>query len=231
MAGESAFEKRLTAETTMDKVEGLLEHFNLPPKAITFIRKNARILQIAIAIVVVVIVATSLYGSYRDKQREEAASALSKAMQVEEEGRAAALGKVAAEYASTSSGLWARIELAHLDMDKGEYAAAVAKYRQILADTKSDSPLHPLVLFALAQACEADRKFAEAAAEYDRLKDFKGYESLAYQGLARLEEAQGRLDKAIAVYNNFLLAIGDDPSLAQVREQVESAIARLKARQ
>ena len=27
---ESAFNKRLTEETAMDKVEGLLEHFNLP---------------------------------------------------------------------------------------------------------------------------------------------------------------------------------------------------------
>ncbi len=38
MASESAFNKKLTAETNMDKVEGLLEHFNLPPKVIDFIR-------------------------------------------------------------------------------------------------------------------------------------------------------------------------------------------------
>ena len=56
MASESAFNKRLTEETSMDQVEGLLEHLNLPPKAIDFIRKNQRMLQIALAVVVAVVV-------------------------------------------------------------------------------------------------------------------------------------------------------------------------------
>ena len=231
MAGESVFEKRLTAETTMDRVEGLLEHFNLPPKAITFIRKHAKVLKIGIAALVVAIVATSLYGSYRDKRREQAASALAQAMQVEEAGRGAALSKVVADFGSTSSGLWARIELAHLEMGKGAFAVAAAQYREILGQTDSKSPLHGLLLYSLAQALEADKKYPEAAAEYDRLKAVKGYENLGYQGMARLEESQGNLDKAIAIFNNFLLSIGDDPSLAQAKEQIEGNIARLKARQ
>lgn len=231
MAGESVFEKRLTAETTMDRVEGLLEHFNLPPKVITFIRKHAKILKIGISCLVVVIVATSLYGSYREKRRDEAASALAMAMQLTEEGRGEALGKVVADYASTTSGLWARIELAHLEMGKGAFASAASKYREILVQSDSKSPLYGLLLFSLAQAFEGDKKYLEAAAEYDRLKGIKGYEILAYQGMARLEESQGNLDKAIAIYNNFLLSIGDDPSLAQAKEQVEGNVARLKARQ
>ena len=80
MASDSAFNKRLTAETTLDKVEGLLEHFNLPPRTIRFIRANLRLIQFAIAVLVAAIVFWSLYSSYRDRQREEGASALSKAM-------------------------------------------------------------------------------------------------------------------------------------------------------
>jgi hypothetical protein len=230
MAGESAFEKRLAAETTMDRVEGLLEHFNLPPKVITFIRRHAKTLKIVLAVVVVVVVSVALYDSYREQQREEAASALARALQVEEERKPDALAKVTAEYSSTTSALWARIELANLEMVKGSFSSAASQYNDILGKTDEESPLFALVLYALAQAYEADAKYGEAFREYDRLKNVKGYENLAYQGMARLEEAQGNLDKAIAIFNNFLLTIGDDPSLAQVKEQVEGDVARLKSR-
>ncbi len=230
MAGESAFEKRLTAETTMDRVEGLLEHFNLPPKAIIFIRRHARTLKIVLVVVVMAIVSVSLYGSYRQQQREAAASALAKALQLGEESKKEALSKVAADYSSTTSSLWARIELANLEMRKGSFASAASQYGEILGQTANDGPLSALVLYALAQAYEADAKYAEATREYDRLKNVKGYENIAYQGMARLEEAQGNLDKAIAIFNNFLLTIGDDPSLAQAKEQIQGNVARLKSR-
>jgi tetratricopeptide (TPR) repeat protein len=230
MASESAFNKRLTAETTLDKVEGLLEHFNLPPKVISFIRGNLKMIQIAVAVVVAAIVFTSLYGSYREKLREEASSALAKALQQSKEGQTEALRKVSEEYGSTSSALWAKVELAHLDMQKGSFTEAGDKYRKILAGIDNTDPLYPLVLFSLAQAFEMDKNFPEAAKEYDHLKGFKGYEQIAYSGMGRLEEVQGNIEKAIGVYNNFLLSTGDDPSLAQAKEQVNGKIARLKAR-
>jgi len=230
MASESAFNKRLTAETTIDKGEGLLEHFNLPPKAISFIRGNLRIIQIAIGLIVAAIVFTSLYGSYQEKLKEDASSALAKAMQQSKEGQAEALRKVSEEYGSTSSALWAKIGIAHLDMQNGSFTEAADKYRKILTGIKSADPLYPLVLFSLAQALEADKKFPDATKEYDLLKNFKGYEHIAYSGMGRLEEVQGNIEKAIAVYNNFLLSIGDDPSFAQAKEQIDGKIARLKAR-
>ncbi len=230
MASDSAFNKRLTAETTLDKVEGLLEHFNLPPRAIRFIRANLRLIQFAIAVLVAAIVFWSLYSSYRDRQREEGASALSKAMIQSQDGQVVALRKVAEEFASTSSALWAKIELAHLDMQKGAFAEAGEKYRKVLSEITNSSPLYPLILFSLAQSLEADKKFPEADKEYDLLKNCKGYEHIAYSAMGRLEEVQGNNEKAIAVYNNFLLSIGDDPSFAQAKEQIEGKIARLKAR-
>lgn len=230
MASESAFNKRLTAETTFDKVEGLLEHFNLPPKVIRFIRSNLRIIQVAIAIVVATIVFTSLYSSYKEKIREEAATALSKALQQGKDGQPEALIKVANNYSSTSSALWAKVELAHLDMQKGTYAEAGEKYRKILAEIDKKSPLYPLVLLSVAQAYEAEKKYTEAAKEYDILKGLKGYEHIGYTSMGRLEEVQGNIEKAIAVYNNFLLTLGEDSSKAQSKEQIEGKVARLKAR-
>lgn len=231
MASESAFDKRLSAETNMDKVEGLLEHFNLPPKAIDFIRANQRMIQIGIAAIVIAVVFWSLYGSYRERITEEASSALSIALQNDQDTRAEALRAVVDKYGSTSSALWASVELAHLDMKNGSFGDASKKYAEILPDLKTSNPLYPLVLFSLAQSMEGDKRFQEATSKYDLLKNIKGYEHIAYTGMGRIEEAQGNTEKAIAIYNNFLLSMGDDPSFSQAQVEIKAKVARLKARQ
>jgi predicted negative regulator of RcsB-dependent stress response len=231
MASESVFDKKLTAETNMDKVEGLLEHLNLPPKAIDFIRLHQRMIQITLAAVVVAVVCWSLYGSYRERITEEAATALSTALEADQAMQPDKLRAVAENYSSTSSALWARIELAHLDMNKGAFGDASKQYEQVLADLKASDPAYPLVLFGLAQSLEADKRLAEAAAQYDLLKSITGYELIGYAGMARLEQEQGNIDKAITILNNFLLFMGDDPVFAQAQQEITAKIARLKARQ
>jgi predicted negative regulator of RcsB-dependent stress response len=231
MASESAFDKRLTDETNMDQVEGLLEHFNLPPKVINFIRVNKRLIQLGIAVVVIAVVFWSLYGSYREQIKEEASTALSMALQNDQNLKSEALRGVIDKYSSTSSALWARVELAHIDMKDGSFSDASKKYATILPDVKTSNPLYPLVLFSLAQSLEGDKRFQEAFSQYDILKDIQGYENLAYVGMGRLEEAQGNTDKAISIYNNFILSMGDDPSFTQARSEINGKVARLKARQ
>lgn len=230
MGSENAFNKRLTAETTMDRVEGLLEHFNLPPKAITFIRVHQKTIKITLIVLLVAVVSGSLYKTYRENVREEASSALAAAMRQSGTEQTDALQKVVDNYGSTASALWAKIELAHLDMKNGAYAEAGAKYGKILGEVEKSSPLYPLVLFGIAQAYEADKRYAEAISQYDALKTIKGFEHLAYTGIGRIEEMQGNFDRAIAVFNEFLASIGDDPSMARAKEEVDSKIARLKAR-
>lgn len=231
MSTESAFNKRLTEETTMDQVEGLLEHFNLSPKTIAFIRKNQRIIQVIIGIVIVAVVTWSLYGSYVEKQKEEGATALSLAIEKESDARVAALNDVMTTYSKTSSAIWAEVELAHMDMKNKMFSGAAEKYNTLKQKLDEENPLKPLVIFGLGQAYEAESKYTDAAAQYNILKDFKGYEPIAYTGLGRLEEAQGNIDKAIAVLNNFVLVAGDDASFAQSRSEIEGKIARLKALQ
>lgn len=228
---ESAFNKRLTEETTMDQVEGLLEHFNLPPKVIDFIRGNKRMLQALIALIVIAVVAWSFYGTYRKRIVEESASALAIAMKNDIGVRADALEAVANKYSNTTSAIWARVELAHLDMKNSAFSEAAMKYKAVLESIKKSNPLYPLILFGSAQALESDGKYQEAATQYDLLKEINGYTQISYTGLGRIEEMQGNLDKAIATYNNFLLTVGDDPAMAQARTQFEERIARLKAKQ
>ena len=229
MSTESAFNKRLREETTMDQVEGLLEHFNLPPKAITFIRKNQRIMQVLLALGIAAVVGFSLYGSYMDKQREEAATALSQAMAKDADTQAAALSAIVKDYSKTTSSKWAEIELAHLDMKSSNFKGAIDKYSALVNKTDSDNPLKPLVIYGLAQAFEGAKMYSESEVQYNLLKDFKGFEAIGYISLGRLEETQGNIDKAIAVLNNFVLAVTDDPSFAQSRSEIENKIARLKA--
>jgi predicted negative regulator of RcsB-dependent stress response len=229
MAGESAFDKKLSAETNMDKVEGLLEHFNLPPKVIDFIRINQRIIQLGIAVVVIAVVFWSLYGSYRERIREEASSSLSLALQSEEVARADALRAVADKYGNTASALWARVELAHLDMRNGLFDQASKQYQAILPDVKTSSPLYPLIIFSLAQSLEGTKQYQDASTQYDLLKEVKGFEQMAYTGMGRIEEAQGNSEKAIAIYNNFLLSLGDDPAFSQIQAEMNARITRLKA--
>lgn len=229
MAGENAFNKKLGAETHMDKVEGLLEHLNLPPKAIDFIRKNQRFIQVSIAVIVIVVVFWSLYGSYREKIREEASSALSLALRGDQEAKPEALRAVADEYAGTSSAIWARVELAHLDMKNGMFNDASKKYQEVLSDTKAANPIYPLVIFSLAQSLEKEQRYQDAIKQYELLKNLKGFELIAYTSMARIEEAQGNIEKAIAIYNNFLLQVGDDPSFSQAEEEINAKISRLKA--
>jgi predicted negative regulator of RcsB-dependent stress response len=231
MASENAYNKRLTAETNMDKVEGLLDHINLPPKAIDFIRVNQRMIQIGIVVVVIAVVFWALYGSYRERRSEEASTALSIALDNDQASRAEALHKIVDKYGSTSSALWARVELAHLDMKSGSFGDASKMYAALLPDVKSSNPLYPLVLFGLAQSLESEKRFKEASSKYDLLKNIKGYERIGYIGMGRLEEAQGNTAKAVAIYNDFLLFMGDNPSFSQDRTEMSAKVARLKALQ
>ena len=78
MAGESAFDKRHVEASTLSDVEGLLEHLNLPPAVIKYIRTNKKKIQIVATLSLVLIVALAVYDSYRNQRIEEAASALAK---------------------------------------------------------------------------------------------------------------------------------------------------------
>jgi len=230
MASESAFNKRLTAETNLDKVEGLLEHLNLPPKVIDFIRANHRLIQVSVGVIVISVVVWSLYGSYREKITEEASSALSVALQDTRGAQADELSAVVDKYGNTPSALWARVELAHLAMKKGSFDDASTRYQAILSDVKTGNPLYPLIVFGLAQALEGAKKYEEAAVQYDLLKNINGFDQIAYVGRGRIEEAQGNLDTAIAIYNDFLLSIGEDPSKSQLRSEIDAKVSILKAR-
>jgi tetratricopeptide (TPR) repeat protein len=230
MAGESAFDKRHVEASTLSDVEGLLEHLNLPPAAIKYIRNNKRKIQICTVVAISLALIWAAYDAYRVKRIEKATSALSLALQQGPEGEIAALNKVTEEFSGTSSALWAKVELAHLDMQNTKFADAADKYKKIHDDLKKSDPLYALTLYGFAQAKEANHDYKEAIEAYMTLKDIVGYQVIAYTGKARIEEAEGQMDKALATLNEFVATLGDKPANDPGKRYAEEKIARLKAR-
>lgn len=230
MSGQSAFDKRYVDPKDQSQVEGLLEHFNLPPKLISFLRENKRAVQIALAIVVIAVVSGSLYKSYRESQIEKAASALALALKETGSEQIGALQRVAEEYSSTSSGLWAKVEIAHLELKEEKYQAASQKYAEIHQEVSNKNPLFGLTAVGIAQAEEAQKNFSNAIEAFEKLQQIEGYQLIGYTGVARIYETQGNFEKALGIYGQYLSIIGDDPGQAASRQIAEQRISRLKAR-
>lgn len=231
MTGQSVFEKRHIDPSKMSKFEGLLEHFNLPPKVVAYYRENKKTVKLTAVMVVGVVVAVSLYGSWREQKIEEGGSALTLALALPADQQQQALVKVSESYASTPSGHWAQIELAHLDMKTKAYGEAVKKYTTIKNKLKADNPALPLVIYGIAQAEEAQANYDAAYAAYSQLKDIEAYRLSGYTGMARIHEIKGELDKALAVYGQFTTLLSDPTANAETKRIVDEKIARIKAKQ
>ena len=231
MSEQSAFEKRYVDPKDKSSVEGLLEHFNLPPKFIAFLRRNKRMAQLVIFTVIATIVSVSLYGTYRDNRIEAAATALALALKEQDSMKIEALKKVAADYGNTSSGTWASLELAHQALKDKDYTTAAQVYGEVNSATDEDNPLYALTLFGQAQTYEAQGSYDQAYAAFDRLKSIEGYQLTGYTGLARVLETQGEFDKALGIYGQYLTILNGEPENSMQMNYIEERIARLKARQ
>ncbi len=228
MSTESVFNKRLRPETTFDKIEAILEHLNLPPGFVEFVRKNRRVVAVCFVALIVAIVAGSFYLSYVEERRDRAASALSVAEGEDGAKRLAALEKVAADFSATSAALWAKVEIARQYMGEGKYEEAARRYGALIEKESKKNPVWPLLVFGKAEALEGAKQWDEAIAQYTVLQDIAGYESLGYMGVGKIYRQQGKDEQALAVYNNFLLKAGDEPRFQQEKQAMEAEIARLK---
>jgi len=121
MAGQSAFDKQQLHEISPHGVSGLLEHLNLPPAVIRYVRKNKRNLQNGAIIAGVVVIGLTMYSSYRTNRIEKASAALAVAMQAAGPEKQKGLTAVAADFSGTPSALWADAELAHALIKEGKY--------------------------------------------------------------------------------------------------------------
>lgn len=204
MSKESAFDRQNIEESAVIKPPGLLEQLNLPPAVITYLRKNQRMLWIVTGCVALAIVTVALYNEYSDSREQKAASALTIVLQKEGTEKQELLAQVVDEYASTSSGLWGRIELAHIAVEQGEIVKAIQDFNAVKNEVSAKNPVKPLVLYALGALYEKNNELDKAVDSYTELSTYKAFELGSYEALGRLYEEQGQKEKAVEVYKKAL---------------------------
>lgn len=204
MSEQSAFNRQNIEESTVPSSPGLLEQFNLPPEVIAFIRKNQRTIWIITGCIAFVVVAVALLNQYHDYREDKAATALAVALEKEGSEKADALAKVVADFGSTPSGMWGRVELAHIVAEDGDIAKAIAEFEGIKTDISSTDPLMPLVVYALGILYEKNNELDKAIDMYNALKGYKGFELSSYEAMGRLYESQGQQAKALDMYRKSI---------------------------
>lgn len=209
---------------------GLLDQFNLPPKAIRFIRRHQRAIWLAISAGIVLAVAISGFTTWREYQDNKAAAALDAARIAKQDNRQL-LEKVIQEYEATSSGLWAKIELALLEEKDGQRSQAINRLTAINAGLPARSPLKPLLLTKLVGLHEQEQQFDQAIALCTELAAIEGFGPAAYRVLGRLHELSGKQEAAIAMYGKYLELTGaqsDQGKSDPMRDVVQSKLNQLK---
>lgn len=209
---------------------GLMEQFNLPPKMIAFVRRHQRVLWAAFIGLVALSLGIAGFNAYRDHQEGLAASALDAAL-IAPQGTKAQLEKVVAEYGSTDSALWAKVELALLAERAGQAGDAISALEAINGGLAKKSPLKPLLLGKLAALHENERQLDKALALYTELSSWENFSAEAYRALGRVNEQLGKKEEAVAMYGKYLESESGKSGQGQanpVREMVQSRLNQLK---
>lgn len=209
---------------------GLLEQFNLPPNVVRFIRRYQQAIWMGISALVILAVAAAVYSTYREHAATKAPSALDAALTAKQDNRRL-LEEVAREYGSTTSGLWARIELGLLDEREGQRQQAIARLAEVNSGRGVPTHLKPMLLTKLSGLHEQEGQFDQAIVLATELAAIEGFAPHAYRTLGRLNEQLGRKEEAAAMYAKYLELTegaaspgGVDP----VRDMVQTRLNLLK---
>ncbi|WP_153305734.1 tetratricopeptide repeat protein [Desulfogranum mediterraneum] len=228
MAEQNVFDKKTIEVNTMAEPEGLLEQFNLPPGFIAFVRKHSKLIWSALICATAVVVAVSLYGSYRSYTLNKAASALDQALQEPDQKRSR-LETVIREYGSTPSALWAKVELMKMHEQHQEMSQAITLLEQLESESSLPGLLKPLVTSKLAGLYERENMEEQALAAFKALSAMQGFEGEAYRGMGRVNETLGRTDQAVANYRLYIqkleengASVQGDPTLMVIKSRLHS---------
>jgi predicted negative regulator of RcsB-dependent stress response len=228
MSTQSLFTKKDIKPIEPERKRDLLDELNLPPKLISFIRENARNLQIAVITVTVIVLGWVLYNNYTELQENKSASMLASALQESAvEQKAQTLAAVIDEYPRTDAAQWSMVELAHLDYQAGRFQEAASRYETILAKLSGDSPLAPLVRLNLAQSYEELNDHEKALGQYRTLKTVTGFSREASLAMGRIYEYRDEPQKASQVYEEYLNSLGEEPDPV-IKAEIQGKLTALQ---
>ena len=209
------------AGETLDEIQSAADRLG------AFLQANLRVVAIAIALLLVVAGAVSLFLTLRKKADGEASIALSDAradyleamgappgsLEVPELANPEAAKRIREEYVAryneiadahtgTVSGALARLEVAELQMRANENDKALETLRQARAQAPSRPALQGVILQQEAQVLEQAERFAEAADLHEQAANLEGYplNDYALADAARCRVVAGELDSARALY-------------------------------
>jgi len=223
MTEPAVFSKKHAEAMAQDK-RAILEEMNLPPAVVEFIRTNALVLQIAVAVIIAAMLGWEGYGKYVAVQRDRSADMLYSAMKADGDQRGNQLKELSAKYDGKGSGLWGIVEQGHLAFKDGKFQEASTLYESVIGKISSSSPLLPLVRYNLAQAYENLPDQAKAKAVYQTLAETPGFAGEADLGLARIAELEGKPDEAKAKYQAYvdLPESKDGPTKEWVKNKLQA---------
>ncbi|MBU0481986.1 MAG: tetratricopeptide repeat protein [Proteobacteria bacterium] len=206
MAGGNVLEKDKPELIDIERKDGLLEELDLPPKLIKAIRENATALQLAAVTIVILIFAWTYYDYYTANKKNEASASLHLAVQeVEPDKQLDLYRQVATDFPGTEAALWSEMEQGHRAFEKGDYPAALSKYKAVESDLAGDSPLRPLLFSSLGLAYENNNELEQAMIYYRKLDSFKGFRLNGLLASGRVLELQGKTDEALQKYSEASL--------------------------
>jgi len=228
MAKDDVFVKPYVDERDKNNLEALLEQLNLPPTFIAFVKRHKRAIQVITAAIVVVVVAGSWYGSYRQNRVEQASAALAVAVELEGQELIGALTDVEDAYSGTDAALWASIGRAQELARSGDVEGARQTYLEVREEIGDSSPLSPLLTYGIALTSEVLADFDRARSAYETLKTTDGFSEIGYLGLGRVYEISGQGERAVQIYEEYLASTSGQGGRGQ-RGLVEEKIASIKA--
>ena len=227
MSTQSLFSKKNIKSQQPDTRRGLLEELNLPPEVISFIRENARSMQISLICVAMFVLGWIFYDYYAEQQENKGASLLASAMQVDSpEERMWILKDVIKDYSRTDAALWSKLEMGHIDYQEGKFNEAAARFKETLDELASSSSLGPLVRLSLAQSYEENNQYDQAIAQYKILQKEAGFKQQANLALGRIYMVKGEKSQARKIYEELLQGLTDESAPA-LKSKVEAKLASL----
>lgn len=193
------------------------EFLSFSDRAVRWGKENSRLLTLvggAAVVVLGAVVGIQAYLSYRNNTAAEALSLVFPHYQATLTGQASpeqttaareGLEKIGRDYGATPSGQQARLALANLLLQMGEYDKAAKGFQGLADDADLPAPLLPLALKGMGQALEGGKKFTEAAEAYASAAKAGG-PTLAH-GLnldqARALEGAGEKEAAVGLYRRL----------------------------
>ncbi len=228
MSDQNAFNRSSLDLPPMAEPQGLLEQFNLPPSMIKFLRDNSKIIWICIGCIATVVVAVSLFDSYRDYKINQAASALDFAMQSDQ--KESLLQKVVVDYSATPSSKWAKLELVKLNEQQGKLENASSLLTELDSTLSETSPIKPLITIKLADLYQKQNQMDKALGAYTVLAGIKGFEATAYKSMGLIHEGQGHKEQAVNMYRQYLEALktNENPQSDPSKMMIESRLYSLE---